>query len=358
MIGLLATTAATAQEATPVAPSAGVLRDYAVRALDDYIRPAAGQVLDAATILHNALTAFCAAPSAELRTAADAAFGAVVTAWAAVIALQIEPLTLDSRRERFFFWPDPRGITLRQVQEIVGARDPTATDAATLAGKSAAIQGLGALEYLLFGSGSETLLAGGEDGRFRCAYAVAIGGNLVAIADALAIDVAPGSPFAAAIATPGPGNALFPAETDAAADFALSIVTAVELARDRILVTALGTADEIGQPRATPLWRSGLTLPFAASLLESAARFVDAAGTAAALPADQAWLPEQIRSETDRAVAALPDAGIEAAVTDPDLRRRTTLARVIVDNVRTLLGVSLPAALGVTLGFNALDGDG
>ncbi|MCC7021961.1 MAG: hypothetical protein IT338_03995, partial [Thermomicrobiales bacterium] len=241
---------------------------------------------------------------------------------------------------------------------IVAARDPTAADPVSLAGKSAAIQGLGALEYLLFGSGSEALLASGEESRFRCAYAVAIGGNLVAIADALATDVAPGSPFATAMASPGPANALFPAEADAAADLALSIVTAVELVEDRILVAALGTADDIGQPRAAPLWRSGLTLDFAAGLLGSAARLVDAAGTAAAIPANQAWLPDQIRSETERAIAALPAAGIGAAVADPDLRRQTTLARVIVDNLRTLLAVSLPAALGVALGFNALDGDG
>ncbi|MCC6736141.1 MAG: hypothetical protein IT534_08425, partial [Bauldia sp.] len=159
LLGLATTVPAAAQEGTPTPQAAGVLRDYAVRALDDFIRPAIAGVAEAAATLDETLAAFCAAPAPDLRPAADEAFAAVVTAWAAVIALQIEPLAVDSRRERFFFWPDPRGITLRQVQAIVAARDPTAADPVSLAGKSAAIQGLGALEYLLFGSGSEALLA-------------------------------------------------------------------------------------------------------------------------------------------------------------------------------------------------------
>lgn len=349
---------ATAQENPATVQAPGVLRDFAVRALDSYIRPSIDEVRADAGALAAALAAFCVSPSPALREPVTEAFGAVVVSWGAVIALQIEPLTIDARRERFFFWPDPRGITLRQVQEIIATRDPTATDPALLPGKSAAIQGVGALEYLLFGTGAETLLDGSGDGRFRCDYALAIGANLVAIAEALAADVALESPFAAAIRAPGAGNALFPSEGEAVADLAQSLATAVELAGDRILLAALGIDGAPGQPRAAPLWRSGMTLPFAAALLRSAADFVEAADAASAIPASQAWLPGQIRSETNAAVAALPVAGIEQAVTDPDERRGMALALVVIDNIRNLLGVSLPAALGVTLGFNALDGDG
>lgn len=347
-----------AQENPPTIQAPGVLRDFAVRALDNYIRPHAAVLRANTAGLEASIAELCLGPSIERLSLAAEDFDAVVLSWASVMAFQIEPLSNGARRERFFFWPDPRGITLRQVQEILAARDATATDAAALPGKSAAVQGIGALEYLLFGTGWETLLDGSDEGRFRCGYALAIGSNLRAIAGEIVSDLAPDSPFAMALRVPGPDNALFPTEADAAADLALSLVTAIEFADDRILVTALGTADAPGTPQATPLWRSQLTLRFAAALLRSAADFVEAADTAAAIPAEQSWLPGQIRAETDRATAAIPDAPIEAAMTDADLRQRVTLARVILDNIKTMLQVTLPTALGVTLGFNALDGDG
>jgi predicted lipoprotein len=54
------------------------------------------------------------------------------------------------------------------VQELLAKQDPTATDAATLRGKSVAMQGLQALEFVLYGTGSETLATGDD---YRCRYA-------------------------------------------------------------------------------------------------------------------------------------------------------------------------------------------
>ena len=70
------------------------------------------------------------------------------------------------------FWPDRKGIALRQVQAILAKQDATATDPATLKTKSVAVQGLGALEYVLFGTGAEALAL--PEGDFRCDYGNAI----------------------------------------------------------------------------------------------------------------------------------------------------------------------------------------
>ena len=78
------------------------------------------------------------------------------------------------------FWPDRKGIGLKQVQAALAAKDPTAADAAQLAGKSVAMQGLGALEFVLFGTGAETLAGTGD--AYRCAYGAAIAANLDGIA--------------------------------------------------------------------------------------------------------------------------------------------------------------------------------
>jgi len=95
-----------------------------------------------------------------------------VPAWGRVGFLRLAPFAKDNRAERIFFFPDPRGVTLRQVQALLAARDPAATDPAALAEKSVVVQGLGALEFVLHGPGADDL--GGQAGAHRCAYGRAV----------------------------------------------------------------------------------------------------------------------------------------------------------------------------------------
>src|SRR6185312_7981565 len=94
-----------------------------------------------------------------------------------------------------FFWPDPKGLGLKQIQDILAKRDASVTEPDQLAGKSVALQGLPALEYLLYGDGSESLTEGnrvvdGQEplpqldsaGDFRCSFALSIATNLERIA--------------------------------------------------------------------------------------------------------------------------------------------------------------------------------
>ena len=58
-----------------------------------------------------------------------------------------------TRLERILFWPDRKSIGLKQVQAALAAKDTSITDAGKLKGKSVAVQGLGALEFLLVRDG-------------------------------------------------------------------------------------------------------------------------------------------------------------------------------------------------------------
>ena len=85
-------------------------------------------------------------------------------------------MTKENRLERILFWPDRKSTGLKQVQRALAEKDATATNPAKLKGKSVAMQGLGALEFVLFGTGAEKLAGPGED--YRCAYGRAIAGNV------------------------------------------------------------------------------------------------------------------------------------------------------------------------------------
>ena len=98
--------------------------------------------------------ALCAAPSQQALDAARQSFGETVDAWSAIEIIRFGPVTEENRLERMLFWPDRKGTGLKQVQAALAAKDATATDAGSLASKSVAMQGLGALEFVLFGTGA------------------------------------------------------------------------------------------------------------------------------------------------------------------------------------------------------------
>ena len=108
-------------------------------------------------------------------------FADTVLAWAAVEFLRFGPMSQIGRPERFDFWPDPRGVTPRQVNALIAKRDASALDAAALAKKSAAVQGLSALEILLYDD-AHSIAADDEEARYRCKLALAMAQSTHALA--------------------------------------------------------------------------------------------------------------------------------------------------------------------------------
>ena len=73
-----------------------------------------------------------------------------------------------------------------------------------------ALQGLPALEDLLYGPGAETLAKPGGEAPFRCQFAASIAGGLRALTGAIAGDWQDGGAAAKSYLAPGPGNQTYP----------------------------------------------------------------------------------------------------------------------------------------------------
>jgi predicted lipoprotein len=328
------------------------------RAMDAMIVPAFVDLDAAAQGLDASVSAYCGAPSDDLFAPVDAAFRQTVIAWGHVKALPVAPLDTDNRRDRFFFWPDPRGTTLRQIQPVIIDHDESVIDPVQLHDKSVALQGLGALEFVLYGAGAESILAGDEDGRFRCRYATAITAGFVNMAGALVAETAPGSDFDTLIRNPGPDNPIYPSADAAMADLIIAASTEVELARDSLLLPVLGDSPEFARPHIAPLWRSGLSMTFLKALTDGAQQLLAGGDLMQVLPADTAWIQDSLDWEFWSISDALPadDQSIDLAAVDGDYRQ--TLFRLVAytDNLRSLIAVSIPKALDLS-GFNFADGD-
>ncbi|MDF2373672.1 MAG: imelysin family protein [Rhizobiaceae bacterium] len=157
--------------------------DVIRNAVAQFIVPAHQKFNDDAAQLENTIAVLCATPSTgQLQQARDD-FDAIILAWSSISIIRIGPVLEDNRLERLLFWPDRRGIGLRQVQALLVTKDPTALDPEGLAKKSVATQGLAALEFVLFGTGAETLTQEAES--FRCGYGRAISANISRISQDL-----------------------------------------------------------------------------------------------------------------------------------------------------------------------------
>ncbi|TIT84015.1 MAG: peptidase M75, Imelysin, partial [Mesorhizobium sp.] len=136
-----------------VSPASAEVKASAViqRAIDGFIRPAYASLHDHAGSLTKAMRTLCNAPSQGSLEAARVEFSATVEAWSSAEIIAFGPIRENNRLERMLYWPDRKGIGLKQVQAALAGKDPTATDPAQLADKSVAMQGLGALEFVLYG---------------------------------------------------------------------------------------------------------------------------------------------------------------------------------------------------------------
>ena len=178
---------ARAQSESPPPSVTATEADFAAvasRAATDYIVPSY-QALHAATgTLKTAVDGFCQTPSAEARDAVAAAFAATLTAWAGVDFFRFGPMAVEGRYERFAFFPDVHGTGARQMRQFLAGKDEKLLAPGALARQSAAVQGLPALESLLY-SGDSALLVADTPEPFRCALAAAVAANLDEIAAAV-----------------------------------------------------------------------------------------------------------------------------------------------------------------------------
>lgn len=330
--------------------------DIVTGAIDGFIRPAYQTFHETTSGLSEAGKVLCATPSQAALDQARQAFGTTVDAWSRIEIIRFGPVTEQNRLERVLFWPDRKGTGLRQVQAALGDKDATAADPTQLAGKSVAMQGLGALEFVLFGTGADALATGDA---YRCSYGAAIAGNLDAIATELDTAWADPNGFAKTWSTPAPDNPLYRDGTEAVTELMDVFVTGTELVRDVRLGGFLGKEPKGDKPRQALFWRSGKTVDALAGNLAGMQVLLEASKLAGALPADEAWLGGSANFEFANAqhAAAGAEGPIADVLADPEQRAKLAYFGLVTSSLSDIFGAQMSGALGLTAGFSSLDGD-
>lgn len=326
--------------------------------ISGYLRPEFANLEAETAALVPAVDGLCAAPSIESLGEARAAFGNVVLAWSRVEYARLGPVIVDHRLERFSFWPDPRGVGLRQVQKLLAEKDQAATDPALLAAKSVAVQGLQALEFVLFGSGSDGL-AGGED--FRCAYAAAIAENLDTIAGEIGVGWNDEAGYVALMRNPGPDNPVYRTPDEPVGDIVEILTTGFQFIRDVKIGAFVGENPKKAKPRRAAFWRSGLTIDVIAANFAGLDALFEASGLVPVIESrpEGAGFVESVRFEF-RSARDNFDKGfppVAEAVADPAEHSRLLYLFIVANTLWKYFTDDISASLGLRAGFNALDGD-
>ena len=348
-----------AQESSPTVGvlDAAKVPSVMARAVDDFIRPGYRRFEEEADTMKESMVELCGSPSSESLLNAQSTFGDVVEAWSRIEIVRVGPVLEGNRFERILFFPDRKGTGLKQVQAALAKPDPSVTSVETLKEKSVAMQGLGALEFVLFGTGSESLQS--AEGAYRCQYGTAIAANLKRLGTELteAWDAPDG--VAAAWKTPGPDNPIFRDEAEAAKELLGVLVHAAETIRDQRIEQFYKGDAKKALPRQAIYWRSGNTFRSITANIEGLRDLLATSGMVELLAEDN----RSVVSSTDFVARSLsrvsgdikPD--VAAVVEDPAQIAKLDFLLLNSRDLILRLNNDLGGGIGLAAGFSFSDGD-
>lgn len=322
------------------------------------IAPGYGSFADAAREQVAAMEALCAQPGKDTLAAAEDRFEAAVLAWSEVELIRFGPAREENRFEKLFYWPDRKGRGLKQVQRLLATEDETALEPKTLSQKSVAVQGLPALEFVLHGTGAEALSEGDP---YRCAYGRAIAVMISAQADALRAGWSDDGGFAAVLRNAGGPDSPYRSHAEVVQDLLRAAGEQLQIVRDIKIVASIGDDPKRAKPKRAPFWRSGLTVATILANLRGVEALLSQ-GLDDLLPEADASYAASVAFELRQARDTL-DALTRTDTAWPDLagsevgHRQLSYVAIPIGGAMRFLTQNYPAALGLTLGFNSLDGD-
>jgi uncharacterized protein len=328
-------------------------------ALTEVIRPGYAALGEATTVLSNKVEALCKEPSAAALKEAQDAFAPTVAAWSKVEIFRFGPIVEDHRYERLFYWPDPKSLGLKQIQDVLAKKDESATNAETLASKSVALQGLPALEYLLYGDGADALAKGDGDAAFRCRFAASVAANVAKIGHETEKGWGDGAPFAKVFLDPTPTDPVYHAPKEVTLELFKAFASGIELVRDQKLGKPLGAEPEEAKPKLAAFWRSGLTFPNMVGNLEGVRLLFAKGGFAQVVAGDSPGVENSTLFDLDHAIEVLKgiDKPFAEVAADDNTRAKLEALRVGLKSARQTASDIIARSAGLSFGFNAMDGD-
>ena len=328
----------------------------ALEVSDDFIIPAYRRLVESAAAQADVWMGFASDRANGDVDSLRAAYQDSCDAWARAQIIRTGPIVLFLRYERFAFWPDARNGTQRALDALIDSDDPNDLLPESLATNYVAGQGLTALERLLYEGDdpAAALTAQTEEAERRTNVGLALARNLNVIANEVLTDWTIEGGVRDMIAAGHGWNNLFADGEEAARLLLTDLVGAFRLMHDVKLLPVLGETIDVARPRMAEAWRSERANRDLSLNLE-ASRAMNNVFAQHLNEMRRAALEESFDISAAAINALVEDLGEAAA--DPERRASVEAARDAIKATQLLIVDILPTDLGITLGFNALDGD-
>ncbi|WP_341863997.1 imelysin family protein [Gymnodinialimonas sp. 57CJ19] len=308
-------------------------------ALDSHVLPGVAELASASAAFADAAAQDCT-PSALIP-----AYHTAFDAWAHVAHLRFGPFEADNRAFALAFWPDSRGATPRALAQLIDDSDPVVGDLAEFTSVSVAGRGFYAMEFLLFDPAFTE--RGGAD--YRCDLIQVMATDIATTTAEIAADWA--DTHADLMRSAG-SNDRYQSPDEAMRALFNALTTGLEFNADVRLGRPLGTFER-PRPNRAEARRSGRSVPM---LLASQQGLSELAGALADGSPD---MQADIAAHFGAVIAgldALEDPSL-AGVSDPQGRFRVEVLQQRINELRRLILTEMGPSLGVSAGFNSLDGD-
>src|SRR5688572_7988413 len=313
------------------------------------------------------LETLCKTPGDDTLKNAQQQFTALTAAWARIQYVSFGPIFAHQRAFRIEYWPDKRNVVGRQLAEVLKKQDGSALEPGRFAAATVGIQGLPALERLLFEERALDLVQKDAPGAaFRCRLLAAIATNLTTITNEIVAGWTEGdSSFLSRIEDPSEDDEELPTGRDAAGRLLNDLLTAIIAIRDMKLLAPLGDNVEKAKPRSAEYWRSGQSIAVIEANVYSLLMLFDGerglagllfAQTNGKIPAYQMLGAIHAMRNQVTALGNL-NLPLHKIVADPRLRQRAEALATKLAEMRDILVGRVAPKLNLPIGFNALDGD-
>ncbi|WP_171101724.1 imelysin family protein [Ruegeria sp. HKCCD7255] len=305
-----------------------------------HILPRFAQLATASDALADTARAECDPQAPQLRQAYYAAFDA----WISASHLRFGPSEVEDRAFALAFWPDTKGFTGKALSQLIATADPVIYKPEDFAETSVAERGFFALERLLY----DEDLAAQAEADYRCSLIRAISVDIDRNADAINADW---QSYALLLEQPGE-NSPYRNTDEATQEIYKALITGLEFTGNTRLGRPLGSFDR-PRPNRAEARRSERS---ARHVVLSLIALRDLAAHLALDHPDVATALEAGFADAIERAQALDDPAL-AGVADPAARFRIEALQQAVLDIHATASGALGPKLGISAGFNSLDGD-
>lgn len=311
-------------------------------AVNNHILPSYERLAQTAQTLETSAANDCSFQSPELRAAYHQAFDA----WIAISHLRFGPSEVDNRAFAMAFWPDKKAFTPKALTRLINDQDPIVDTPHEYARTPISGRGFFALDMLMY----DPRYA--EETEYSCRLLRAITVDISDVSDAILADWQ--GEYAAYLLDAGSTtNPVYLTPTEGVQEMFKAVLTGLEFTQGQRLARPMGSFER-PRPRRAEAWRSGRSARNIVVALQSAQELAQilTAWVGGGLAAD---LDASLEYAVQKAIKL--DDPILAGVATPTGRFKVEVVQAAISSSYGFMLEELGPALGVTAGFNALDGD-